>query len=78
MRVNWIKQETSTPLVQWSRIAVKSEFQWPRQNPVKEIQDDDPEVKREMKVHIISIEEEILKRLESLISDWMRMKRVVA
>ena len=45
---------------------------------MKEIQDDDPEVKREMKVHIISIEEEILKRLESLISDWMRMKRVVA
>ena len=56
----------------------KSEFQWPRQNPVKEIQDDDPEVKREMKVHTISIKEGILERLESLISDWMRMKRVVA
>ena len=56
----------------------KSEFQWPRQNPVKEIQDDDPEVKREMKVHTISIKEGILERLESLISDWMRMKRAVA
>ena len=56
----------------------KSEFQWPRQNPVKEIQDDDPRVKREMKVHKISIKEGILERLELLISDWMRIKRVVA
>ena len=45
---------------------------------MKEIQDNDPEVKREMKVHTISIKEGILERLESLISDWMRMKRVVA
>ena len=56
----------------------KSEFQWPRQNPVKEIQGDDPEVKREMKAHTISIKDGILERLESLISDWMRMKRVEA
>ena len=35
----------------------KSEFQWLRQNPVKEIQDVDPEVKRKMKVHTISIKE---------------------
>ena len=48
--------------------------QWPRQNPVKEIQDNDLEVKREMKVHTISKKEGILERLESLISDWMRMK----
>ena len=45
---------------------------------MKEIQDDDPEVKKEMKIHTISIKEEILERLKSLISDWMRMKRVVA
>ena len=45
---------------------------------MKEIQDDDPEVKKEMKVHTISIKQGILERLESLISDWMRMKRVVA
>ena len=31
-----------------------------------------------MKVHTIFIKEGILERLESLISDWMRMKRVVA
>ena len=56
----------------------KSEFKWPRQNPVKEIQDNDPEVKREMKFHTISIKEGILERLESLISDWIKIKRVVA
>ena len=45
---------------------------------MKEIQDDDSEVKREKKVYTISIKEEILERLKSLIFDWMRMKRVVA
>ena len=55
----------------------KSEFQWLRQNPVKEIQDVDPEVKRKIKVHTISIKERILDRLESLISDLMKMKRAV-
>ena len=45
---------------------------------MEEIQDDDPEVKREIRVHAISIKEGILKRLDSLISDWKRMKRVVA
>ena len=47
----------------------KSEFQWPTQNPVKEIQGDGLEVKKEIKVHTISIKEGILERLESLISD---------
>ena len=56
----------------------KFEIQWPKQNLVKEIQDDDSEVKRKMKVHTISIKEGILERLESLISNSMRMKRVVA
>ena len=40
----------------------KSEFQWPRENPVEEIQGDDPEVKREIKFHTIS---------------WKRMRRAV-
>ena len=56
----------------------KSEFQWSRQNPVGEIQDHDPEVKKEIKLHTISIKERILERLESLISDWKKMKRVAA
>ena len=56
----------------------KCEFQWPRQNSLEEIQDDDPEVKREIKVHTISIKEGILERLDTLISDWRRMKRLVA
>ena len=55
----------------------KSEFQWPRENPVEEIQGDDPEVKREIKFHTISIKKGILERLDSLISDWKRMRRVV-
>ena len=53
----------------------KSEFQRPRQNPVEEIQDDEPGVKREIKVHTISLKEGILERLESLISDWKKIKK---
>ena len=56
----------------------KSEFQWPKQIPMKEIQDDDPEVRTEVKVHVSAIHEGIIERLESLISDWVRMNRVVA
>ena len=41
----------------------KSEFQWPKQHPVEEILDDDPEVKMEIKFHTISIKEGILERL---------------
>ena len=44
---------------------------------MEEIQDDDPEVKSEIKVHTILIKEGILERLESLVSDLKRMKRVV-
>ena len=56
----------------------KSKFQWPKQISEQEIQDDDPEVRAEVKVHATASHECIIERLESLISDWARMKRVVA
>ena len=56
----------------------QSEFQWPKQISMQEIQDDDPEVRAEVKVHVTVIHEGIIERLESLISDWAKMKRVVA
>ena len=42
-----------------------------------EIQDDDPEVRAEIKVHGTVLHEGIIKRFQSLISEWARMKRVV-
>ena len=48
----------------------KSEFQWPKQISMQEIQDDDPEVRAEVKVHVTVLREGIIERLESLISDW--------
>ena len=56
----------------------KSAFQWPKQISMQEIQDDDPEVRAEVKVHVTVVHEGIIERLESLISDWARMKRVEA
>ena len=56
----------------------KSEFQWLKQTSTKEIQVGHPEVRAEVKVHVIALHEGIIERLESLFSDWTRMKRVVA
>ena len=44
---------------------------------MQEIQDDDPEVRTEVKVYVTALHEGIIERLESLISHWARMKRVV-
>ena len=56
----------------------KSEFQWLKQTSTKEIQVGYPEVRAEVKVRVIALHEGIIERLESLFSDWTRMKRVVA
>ena len=56
----------------------KSEFQWRQQTSMQEIQDDDPEVTAEVKVYVTDLHEDVIERLEYLISDWARMKRVVA
>ena len=37
---------------------------------MQEIQDDDPEVRAEVKFHVTVLREGIIERLESLISDW--------
>ena len=55
----------------------KSEFQWSKQTSIQEIQDDDPEVRAEVKVHVTALHEGIIERLESFFSDWTRIKRVV-
>ena len=36
---------------------------------MQEIQDDDPEIRAEVKVHVTVVHEGIIERLESLISD---------
>ena len=47
---------------------------------MQEIQDDDPEVKAEVKVQVTALHEGRLpyRKTQSLISDWARMKRTVA
>ena len=45
---------------------------------MQKIQDDDPEVKAEVKVHVTALHEGIIEKLGSLIFDWARMKRMVA
>ena len=45
---------------------------------MQEIQDDDPAFRAEVEVHINALHQGIIERLESLTSDWTRIKRVVA
>ena len=45
---------------------------------MQETQDDDPEVRTEVKVHVTALHEGIKEKLESLISDWTRMNKMVA
>ena len=47
---------------------------------MQEIQDDDPEVRAEVKVQVTALHEGRLpyRKTQSLISDWARMKRTVA
>ena len=54
----------------------KSEFQWPKQITVDI--DNDPEIKTEIKVNALMMEVELLEKLETSISSWIKLVRIVA
>ena len=58
----------------------KSENEWPRGKATPLLQEDDPELKKIIKVYCISVaaKDSFLIELVSRYSDWVRMKRVVA
>ena len=55
----------------------KSEFQWTKQI-AEDIDDTDPEIKTEIKVNALVIEVGVLEKLETSISSWIKLVRVVA
>ena len=55
----------------------KSEFQWPKQAAVN-IDDNDPEIKTEIKANTLVMEVGVLEKLEASISSWIKLVRVVA
>ena len=55
----------------------KSEFQWPKQAAVN-IDDNDPEIKTEIKANALVMEVGVLEKLEASISSWIKLVRVVA
>ena len=67
-----IKQQAS-----WSTIFWKSEFQWSKQIAV-DIDDNDPEIKTEIKANALMMEVGVLERSETTISCWMKLVRVVS
>ena len=62
------------------RFLMQSEDNWPRNSTEEEVDDCDPEVKRDLKVNITNVKERnhILSQLEKGSSSWYRMKRVLA
>ena len=54
----------------------ESEFQWPKQIAV-DIDDNDPEIKTEIKVNPLVMEVGVLEKLETSISSWLKLVRVV-
>ena len=55
----------------------KSEFQWPKQI-AGDIDDNDLEIKTEIKANVLMIEVGVLEKLETSISSWIKLVRVVA
>ena len=55
----------------------KSEFRWPKQIAV-DIDDNDPEIKTEIKEDALVMEVGVLEKLETSISSWIKLVRVVA
>ena len=55
----------------------KSEFQWSKQIVV-DIDDNDPEIKTEIKANALMMEVGVLERSETTISCWMKLVRVVS
>ena len=55
----------------------KSEFQWSKQIAV-DIDDNDPEIKTEIKVNALMMEVGVLEKSETTISHWMKLARVVS
>ena len=60
------------PQVLW-----KSEFQWPKQIAIN-IDDNDTEIKTEIKANALVMEVGVLEKLEASISSWVKLVRVVA
>ncbi len=58
------------------RFLMQSEDNWPRNSTEEEVDDCDPEVKRDLKVNITDVKERnhILSQLEKGSSSWYRMK----
>ena len=60
-----------------SKFLWKSEFQWPK--PIAtNIPDNDPEIKKEIKVNVMIMNVWVLEKLETSISNWIKMVRLVA
>ena len=60
-----------------SKFLWKSEFQWPK--PIAtNIPDNDPEIKKEIKVNVMIMNVWVLEKLETSIWNWIKMVRLVA
>ena len=63
----------SGPAFLWQR-----EELWPSYNVVTCVGDDDPEIKRDVKVNAVQLVNDVLENVKKWISNWSKLKRIIA
>ena len=73
------RKETSSsrrfagPAFLWQR-----EELWPSYNVVSCVGDDDPEIKRDVKVNAVKLVNDVLENVKKRVSNWCKLKRIIA
>ena len=73
------RKETSSsrwftePAFLWQR-----EELWPSYSEVTCVGDDDPEIKRDIKVNAVQLVNDVLENVEKRVSNWCKLKRIIA
>ena len=51
---------------------------WPNYNVVSCVGDDDPEIKRDVKVNAVQLVNDVLENVKKRVSNWCKLKRIIA
>ena len=51
---------------------------WPSYNVVTCVGDDDPDIKKDVKVNAVQLLNDVLENIEKRVANWCRLKRIIA
>ena len=70
-----LRKETSSS--RWFVRPVRREL-WPSYNVVTCVGDDDPDIKKDVKVNAVQLLNDVLENVEKRVANWCRLKRIIA